>query len=200
MIMGLLVLVSLACEQSGQILSIEDATRAAEEASSRPRPISEGNIVTEGPQIGQDVNLIGSRIVVNLYNEPNGRISAGAGKGSTVTILDITDEEGELWFLIHSSGGDGWVREENIEAIASEESSEVVFEGPQPGDTVYIGGVGYLINLYSEPGGLIIAGQEKGTEIVILSVERYKDVLWYYVDAPTGEGWIPAENISTEAP
>jgi hypothetical protein len=74
-------------------------------------------------------------------------------------------------------------------------------EGPQIGDVVYLGGTGYLIRLVDKPGGTrMIAGQEKGVEIEILNVTEYEGEKWYLVDAPTGEGWVPAENVLTEAP
>jgi hypothetical protein len=197
-IIGLLVLVTLACAQSGEILSSEDATAAAREESNLARPISGGDIVIEGPQIGSEATLDGKGVIVNLLNEPGGSISGGAARGATITILDIAEHEGEHWFLINGSSGDGWVRRENIEAIEAEAGSDTGVEGPQPGDVVYLTSVSYLINLLREPGGFIIAGQERGTEVTILDVTNYEGELWYLVDAPTGDGWIPAENIATE--
>ena len=199
-IIGLLVLVTLACAQSGEILSSEDATAAAQEAINVARPVSGGDIVIEGPQVGAEALLAGKGLVVNLVEAPGGKISAGAARGSTVTILDIAEHEDDFWYFVDSSGGEGWVRQENIEAIEAEAGSDEGDEGPQPGDMVYLAGVGYLINLLREPGGFIIAGQERGTEVTVLDVTSYEGDLWYLVDAPTGEGWIPAENVSTEAP
>ena len=74
-------------------------------------------------------------------------------------------------------------------------------EGPQIGDTVYLGGKGYLIRLTDKPGGTrMVAGQEKGVQVVILNVTDFEDKKWYLIDAPTGEGWVPEENIVTEEP
>ena len=42
--------------------------------------------------------------------------------------------------------------------------------------------------------------QEKGVQVEILNVTEYEGEKWYLIDAPTGEGWVPAENILTEAP
>jgi len=74
-------------------------------------------------------------------------------------------------------------------------------EGPQVGDTAYLAGKGYLIRLVDKPGGMkMIAGQEKGVEIKIVNMTEYEGETWYLVDAPTGEGWVPAENVSAEKP
>ncbi len=199
-LIGLVVLVTLACAQSGEILSPEEATAAAKEAEEGPREVTGGNIVTEGPQIGQAAVLIGKGVIVNFFNSPGGKISGGAGRDSKITILDLAEYEGELWYLVNSSAGDGWVRQNNIEAVAGEDGTGQVAEGPLPGDTVYITGVKYLINLFAKPGGFISAGQEKGTPATLLEVSSFEGEPWYLVDAPTGEGWLPAENISTEAP
>jgi hypothetical protein len=74
-------------------------------------------------------------------------------------------------------------------------------EGPQIGDTVYLGGTSFLIRLLDKPGGTrMIAGQEKGVEVQIVNITEYENERWYLVDAPTGEGWVPEENITTEKP
>jgi hypothetical protein len=37
--------------------------------------------------------------------------------------------------------------------------------------------------------------------VTILDLFEADDgTLWYLIDAPTGEGWVPAENISVEVP
>ena len=81
----------------------------------------------------------------------------------------------------------------------AEETAEP--EGPQIGDVAYLGGTGYLISLVDKPGGTrMIAGQEKGVQVEILNLTEYEGEKWYLIDAPTGEGWVPAETILTEAP
>ena len=94
----LLVLVSLACAESGEILSPAEATIAAQEQSSF-QPSSGDSIVTSGPQIGDEATMVGRGLVINLFNEPGGRISAGEAQGSTVEVIDIAEFEGELSVL-----------------------------------------------------------------------------------------------------
>lgn len=71
----------------------------------------------------------------------------------------------------------------------------------KPGTTVYLIGKGYLINLVDAPGSLrMIAGQERGAEVSIIQSTTHEGEIWYLVSAPTGEGWVHEENVSTEAP
>lgn len=203
-LIALLLLISIACAQSGEILSPEEATIAAQEESSF-QPSSGDTIITSGPQIGDEATVTGRSLVVNLFSEPGGRISAGEAKDSTVEIIDIAEFEGELWYKIDGAGAAGWVPSENIEAIETEgesatEGGAVTPEGPQPGDTVYLAGTRYLVNLLREPGGLMRAVQEKGTEVTVLEVVQFEGDTWYLIDAPTGEGWVSSESIATEAP
>lgn len=87
------------------------------------------------------------------------------------------------------------------EGGAEEQETPQAPEGPQVGDTAYLAGKGYLIRLVDKPGGTrMIAGQEKGVEVQIVQTTQFEDKMWYLVDAPTGEGWVPAESISTEKP
>ena len=74
-------------------------------------------------------------------------------------------------------------------------------EGYQIGDEVYLTGKGFLISLMDAPGSRrMIAGQERGARVEILQASVVDGVLWYFIDAPTGEGWVPEENITNEAP
>jgi hypothetical protein len=69
------------------------------------------------------------------------------------------------------------------------------------GTSVYLAGKGYLINLLDAPGSLrMIAGQERGTEVTIIQSTTLEGEIWYLVSAPTGEGWVHADNVSTEMP
>ena len=83
----------------------------------------------------------------------------------------------------------------------SAEQGPSIPEGPQVGYTVYLIGTGLLIKLVAEPGATgMIANQERGAEVTIIEVTEHEGELWYKIDAPTGQGWVPAENITLEAP
>ena len=74
-------------------------------------------------------------------------------------------------------------------------------EGHQPGDTVYLTNKSLLVSLMDGPGSnKMIAGQERGAQVTILQASTVDGVTWYFIDAPTGQGWVPEDNITTEAP
>ncbi len=193
LMIGLLVLASLACKQAGEVLTPAEATARAEEAA-QAGFTSSGAAADGEFQAGDTATLIGRSFLVNLYDAPKGKISAGQERGTAVTVLESTSHEGEVWYKIEAPTGEGWVSADNLEPVEEEIS------GPQPGDEVYLAGKSYLVNFLDQPGGKMIAGQERGVAITILEVAQYEGDIWYKISAPTGEGWVPSENISTEAP
>ena len=73
-------------------------------------------------------------------------------------------------------------------------------EGYMEGDIVYLTGR-YLVSLMDGPGSnKMIAGQERGVEVTIVGAAVVDGVIWYQIDAPTGSGWVPEDNLTTEAP
>jgi len=80
-------------------------------------------------------------------------------------------------------------------------TSVVAENSIEAGTVVYLTGRGYLINIVDSPGSFhMIAGQERGVEVTILDSSLYKDEIWYLILAPTGQGWVPEENVTTEEP
>ncbi len=202
----LLAFVGLACEKSGRILTPEEATAEAEEGVFRPD--EEGGSAT-GAEFapGSNASIVGSGFLINLVDVPGGRIAGSQARGSTVEVIESAEFEGEIWYHVDSETGEGWLRAENLEAIESESGVEGEVEGEEAaaglgeGDSVYLVSNGFLVNLLREPNGTIIAVQERGVEVTIVDVFEADDgALWYLIDAPTGEGWVPAENISVDAP
>lgn len=197
LMIGAMVLASLACSQAGEILTPAEATARAIEVA----PVfATGGSSTEGGvfEAGDTAALTGRSFLVNLYNGPGGRVSAGQERGAEVTILEVSTEGDAIWYKIKAPTGEGWVPAANLEALEDEE--ETTIEGPQPGDGAYLQGRSFLVNLLDAPGGKVAAGQERGMAITILQVVEVDGAVWYQIDAPTGQGWVPAENITTEAP
>ncbi len=197
LLVGLLILAGLACSQAGEVLSPVEATARADEAAAQNKFTSDGASTSGAFEVGDAATLTGRSLLVNLYDAPRGKISAGQERGTAVTILESTLYQDTIWYKIEAPTGDGWVAADNLEPVEAEEET---IEGPQPGDEMYLAGKSFLVNFLDQPGGKIIAGQERGVAITILEVAQYEGDTWYHIDAPTGQGWVLAESISTEAP
>lgn len=113
-IIVVLLLTVLACKQSGQVFTVEEATRRA-----MPTPIptvEPGELGDDTIEIGEQAILVGRSFLVNLLDGPDGRLVAGESRGTTVTIEQAAAVEGELWYQVRSSSGQvGWVKAENVE-------------------------------------------------------------------------------------
>jgi hypothetical protein len=73
--------------------------------------------------------------------------------------------------------------------------------GFQIGEIVYLTNRSFLVSLMDEPGGRrMIAGQERGAQVEILQAVPVDGKLWYFVKAPTGQGWVPEDNVTDQAP
>ena len=195
LMIGLLVLASLACAQAGEVLTPAEATARAETEDLSGFE-SSGAVEASEFEAGDAATLTGRSFLVNLYSEPGGKISAGQERGATVTVLETTMYKDKVWYKIDAPTGEGWVPNDGLEPMEGEET----IDGPQPGDEVYLAGKSYLVNILDEPGGKIIAGQERGASVTILELAQVDGAVWHKISAPAGEGWVMSENITTEAP
>lgn len=196
LIIGLLILTSLACAQAGEILPPAEATARAVEAS---QPVNYGGDSVSGGlfEAGDSATLKGRNFLVNLYDAPDGKISAGQERGSAVTIVEVATSGDLVWYKVEAPTGEGWVSSESLEAP---EEEATLIEGPQAGDAAYLTGRSFLVNILDAPSGKIAAGQERGMAITIIEVIQIDGEVWYHINAPTGQGWVPAENVTDEAP
>lgn len=207
---GLLALAALACAQAGEILTPAEATaRAAAPQGDTNEDYAGESVDSARLQPGDQALLTGRSFLVNLYNLPAGRIIAGQERGVRVEILETgLDDEGDVWYRISAPTGEGWVPGTDLETIVAEEGEEAADDGAeessgepatgdiQVGDTVVLTARGFLVNIINEAGGnRIIANQERGVEVRVLDVQDVNGTLWYLIDAPTGEGWVPVENV-----
>lgn len=217
-LIGLLALAALACAQAGEILTPEEATARAAAPQSGGGSGDIESIETDAFQPGDQATLVGRGFLINLYDAPGGRISAGQERGATVEIITAAaDAEGDVWYQISAPTGEGWVPATDLEPIegggaasegetaeggASEGGAgEADALGVALGDTVYLTARGFLVDIMNEPGGnRLIANQERGAAVMVLDRAEVDGAVWYLIDAPTGEGWVSSENVTLEAP
>jgi SH3-like domain-containing protein len=202
-IIGLLIITSLACSQAGEILSPEEATARAQVVPETDAD-SGGDTSSLGILAGDEAILIGRGFLVNLLDQPGGRITGGQARDSQIVIVDIAVVENETWYKINANGTEGWVKEENISVPEGGENEaveeETTFEGPQVNDQVFLAGTAFLVNILAEPGGRIVSGDSRGAAVVITDIRDVDGEIWYQIDSAAGSGWVSAENISADAP
>lgn len=200
---GLLVLASLACGiETGEILTPEEATARVEqtrEARFSPDTSEEG-----GFQADDTVVFTGEEYLIPMFQEAGGEGNpfSFVGRGDEGTVLGSRDVDGDRWYRVRTGAGTGWVNQQHLQAVGGDDEGETASgDGAQSGDIVYLTAPGFLVNLYNEAGGSRIVGtQESGADVTVLDTEAVDGETWYLIQAPTGEGWVPAENISPEPP
>lgn len=197
-VLAALLLASLAC-QTGQILSPEEATQAAIETREAEFE-SSSEAISSDIDPGSTVELSGLSYLVAIVDEPGSdNTITNVSRGDTATVLEAAQFEGEIWYRVDTDGGDGWIKGDFVRpAAGSEEAGAPLFrEGDQP----YLTGTQFLISMMRAPGtNDMIAGQERGVQVTVLEARRVEEDVWYLIDAPTGEGWVPEGNLSSEAP
>jgi hypothetical protein len=106
--------------------------------------------------------------------------------------------EGEVWYRVKGPPGEGWVTAESLNLVAGADQAVAGFA---VGDTAYLVGRGFLINLAPEPGSNTIhSNTERGALVTVLEVRQVEGVNWYKIRATSGEGWVPESNLSAEKP
>jgi hypothetical protein len=207
-----LLFASLACQQAGEVLSPAEATERALPPTREVDPSTNGN-TSEGEaedtlfKAGDVVELIGDLPMVMIFREANRSTLMGTAlSGSQVTVVDVLVEHDTVWYYITGlDTGDVWVEEESMLLVESagggEPSGGEGSSEPQVGDTVYLTGPLFVVNLFEEPGGLGFSTvQDRGVAVEVLEILELEGDLWYRLDSDGGEGWLPSENITTEPP
>jgi len=200
----LAALTMLACRQSGQVLTVEEATRRAEPT---PFPTIDASAVVLGDiEIGADAILVGRSFIVNLLDNPEGGIVAGEARGTTVTVLQsVAASEDVLWYQVQSTSGQiGWVAVDNLEAKAQEGADPTNTSGQgglRVGDEFTITGTRFLVNLLDSPSavGKIVGGVARGEGVVVVQVTQVEDKFWYLVSTSAGDGWVSEDNVLDES-
>lgn len=190
LILSVLFAFTLACAQSGQIITEAEATaRAMPTAAPTLSAMDAGSLFAAGDAI----ELISSGFLVPLSKNAGDRTAfSHAARGDMGTILGAEMVDGVIWYQVDSGAGIGWVENTYVKAVGI----EVVDGVWQPGTTVYTASKGYLTNLMDAAGSIhMIAGQERGVAVTVLESAVVEGVNWYLVDTPTGQGWADRKSV-----
>ncbi len=115
---SLIFLVSLACRQSGEIITPAEATQRYEATQAADT----GEIVSEvegaGFPIGSTAELTSTGYLVGMFQQAGARTAFSyATRGDEVKIVGSLEVEGEIWYKIESGAGNGWVPESSVKAV-----------------------------------------------------------------------------------
>lgn len=199
LILVILISATLACNKTGQVVSVAEATAIAELLDEKTGLDTSYKNVEGAIFVADDIVVFfagDDEEMVPLYKKPGDRnpydeIKAGrSGKVDSSTIVD-----GVIWYKILSPVLNGYVTLDGLKD-PSDGGEIIVYE---VGDTPYLKGISYIVPLYKEPASLMsIIQQEKGVQVEILEVTDVDGILWYKINSPAGEGWITTENLSIE--
>lgn len=110
-----LLLFSMACKQSGEIISAAEATQRYQ--ATQAAKTGDVIVEVEGAAFasGDVVNLTSEGHLVGLFREAGARTAFSyATRGDEVTIVSSVDVDGVTWYKIESTAGDGWLPESNL--------------------------------------------------------------------------------------
>jgi hypothetical protein len=117
---SVIILLSLACKQSGEIITPAEATQRYE--ATQGAQIGDVVVIAEGAVFnpGDKAVLESEGYLVGMFQQPGGRTPFSyATRGDEVTIRSSVDVDGEIWYEIESIAGEGWLPASNFE-IAEE--------------------------------------------------------------------------------
>jgi hypothetical protein len=110
-----LFLISIACQQSGEIISPAEATQRYE--STQAAEAGDFVEILEGATypVGSAVELTEQGLLVALYKDPSDNNPFSfATRGDQVEVVGSMEYEGEIWYKVTSPAGDGWLPETNL--------------------------------------------------------------------------------------
>ncbi|MBN1231193.1 MAG: hypothetical protein JXA19_04965 [Anaerolineales bacterium] len=192
-----LFLAGIACEKAGEILPPAEATVKAQAFRTQTAAAEVLQIATNAKFKANDTIIFFSDGVnVPLYSEAGVKTPfMYAAVGNNGIIKESTElEDGVIWYKVLSTSGNGWVPEEFLAAPGE----NVENAGIAVGDNVYLGGVGFMVSLYDQPGSTNIRAQAtRGDEVEILDITEYNGTNWYKVATLAGDGWLEEGYITT---
>jgi hypothetical protein len=117
-VMSVLFIFSLACKQSGEIVTPAEATQRFEATQA----VKSGEVVNvvEGAEYspGDEAILTSEGYLVGLFKEADGKNAYSyATRGDKVIVMGSIVIEGEFWYKIESTAGNGWLPASNLDPV-----------------------------------------------------------------------------------
>jgi hypothetical protein len=117
----LIIIASLACQQAGEIITPAEATARYEGTQSAAVSGVTGD--AEGAEFlaGSEAALASQEFLINIVRNPGETDAFAYGyRGDKVTVEGSTNHEGEIWYLVDTFSGTGWVPAKNLAPVADD--------------------------------------------------------------------------------
>jgi hypothetical protein len=108
-----LFLATLACKQSGQIITSAEATQRAIPSVTPTQETSQVSGAEFSP--GDDDIFAGKGYLIPVHANPGDQSALShAARGDAGVIISSVLYEGEIWYQVSSVAGDGWVNADSV--------------------------------------------------------------------------------------
>lgn len=117
-IISLLLVLSLACKQAGEIITPAEATQRYE--ATQAASVEEVVGDAEGAEFlgGDSAKLVGQGYLVGLFNIVGETVAFSfATRGDTVTVIGSVVYEDGIWYKVQTLAGSGWLPAENLAPV-----------------------------------------------------------------------------------
>lgn len=117
-ILSILFMLSIACKQSGEIITPAEATQRYEATQAVASGAATGD--AEGAEFpaGSEATLTGVSYLVGIYsNAGDTNAISFATRGDLVIVQGSIDLDGEIWYRVETDAGDGWLSEDSLMAV-----------------------------------------------------------------------------------
>jgi len=113
-----LILLSIACNQAGEIIPPAQATQRYEATKEASQSGVVGDAEGADYEAGTEAILIGEGYLVGLYSNP-GDVSAVtfATRGDKITVEGSQFLDDVIWYRVETFAGPGWVPAENLKPV-----------------------------------------------------------------------------------
>jgi len=117
-ILCLLFIFSIACKQSGEIITPAEATQRYVETQAADIEDVAGDVTGAVFSPGATAQLTATAYLVGIFKNAGDNVAITyATRGDQVTVVGSIELGDEIWYKIETTAGDGWVPEENLEAV-----------------------------------------------------------------------------------
>jgi hypothetical protein len=116
--LSVLFILSLACKQSGEIITPAEATQRYVATQDAGQSGVVGDAEGAVFPAGSEALLVGQGYLVGLYSNPgDGSAVSFATRGDKITVEGSENFEGTIWYRVETIAGSGWLPADNLAPV-----------------------------------------------------------------------------------